>query len=170
MISSPCRRISMKFGVVAVILLSSGLVACAGAEVTRTSANTMIIDAGAAPACGAGGAARVANKSAAVETIRAGYDRYIITGGSAQSNITTTQMPGQFNTVGSASYGGGFGSYRSTTTYTPGPTITAGSHDRSLSVVMFRNGDSAGINALDARQALGAEWQDMVKSGVHTCL
>ena len=52
----------------------------------------------------------------------------------------------------------------------PGPTIVAGSHDRSLGVVMFRTGEPGAENAIDARQALGAEWQDLVKSGVHTCL
>jgi hypothetical protein len=131
----------------------------------------MIIDAGAAPACGSGGAAKVAAKSAAVETIRAGYDRYIITGGSAQSNITATQMPGTFNTVGtSTSLGGGFRTYNATTTYTPGPAIVSGSHDRQLGVVMFRNGDPGAENAIDARQTLGPEWADLVKSGVHTCL
>ncbi|MFL4994122.1 MAG: hypothetical protein ACJ8DB_02820 [Microvirga sp.] len=57
-----------------------------------------------------------------------------------------------------------------TTTYVPGPTIVSGSHDRSLGVVMFRNGEPGAENALDARQALGAEWQEIVKSGVHTCL
>ena len=62
----------------------------------------MIIDAGAAPACGSMGAAKVAQKSAAVETIRAGYDRYIITGGQAQNNVSVTQMPGQFQTSGTA--------------------------------------------------------------------
>jgi hypothetical protein len=131
----------------------------------------MIIDAGAAPACGPGGAAKVAAKSAAVETIRAGYDRYIITGGSAQSNISTTQMPGTFNTVGTSTYrGGGFRTYNATTTYTPGPTIVSGSHDRQLGVVMFRNGEPGAENAIDARQTLGPEWADLVKSGVHTCL
>ena len=100
----------------------------------------MIIDAGAAPACGSMGAAKVA------------------------------QMPGQYQTSGTASYGRGFGTYNATTTYVPGPTIVAGSHDRSLGVVMFRNGEPGAENAIDARQALGAEWQDLVKSGVHTCL
>jgi hypothetical protein len=57
-----------------------------------------------------------------------------------------------------------------TTTYVPGPTIVSGSHDRSLGVVMFRNGEPGAENALDARQALGAEWQEIVKLGVHTCL
>ena len=130
----------------------------------------MIIDAGAAPACGSMGAAKVAQKSAAVETIRAGYDRYIITGGQAQNNVSVSQMPGQFQTSGTATYGRGFGTNNATTTYVPGPTIVSGSHDRSLGVVMFRNGEPGAENALDARQALGAEWQEIVKLGVHTCL
>ena len=138
------------------------LTACAGAQATRTSANTMLIDGGAAPACGAGGAARVAAKSAAIETIRAGFDRYIIAGGQAQNNVSVSQMPGTFQTVGSATYGGGFGTYRATTSYVPGPTIVSGSHDRSLSVVMFRPGDPGFENALDAREALGPEWAKLV--------
>ncbi|MBZ6074906.1 hypothetical protein [Microvirga puerhi] len=150
--------------------LAGALSACAGAQATRTSANTMIIDAGAAPACGAMGAAKVAQKSAAVETIRAGYDRYIITGGQSQNNVSVSQMPGHFQTSGTATYNRSFGTYNATTTYVPGPTIVSGSHDRSLGVVMFRNGEPGAENALDARQALGPEWQDIVKSGVHTCL
>jgi len=153
-----------------VLPLAGVLAACAGAQATRTSANTMIIDAGAAPACGAMGAAKVAQKSAAVETIRAGYDRYIITGGQAQNNVSVTQMPGQFQTYGTATYGRGFGTYNATTTYVPGPTIVSGSHDRSLGVVMFRNGEPGSENAIDAREVLGPEWAEIVKSGVHTCL
>jgi hypothetical protein len=130
----------------------------------------MIIDAGAAPACGAMGAAKVAQKSAAVETLRAGYDRYIITGGQAQNNVSVSQMPGHFQTSGTATYGRGFGTYNARTTYVPGPTIVSGSHDRSLGVVMFRNGEPGSENAIDARQALGPEWADLVKSGVRTCL
>jgi len=130
----------------------------------------MIIDAGAAPACGAMGAAKVAQKSAAVETLRAGYDRYIITGGQAQNNVSVSQMPGHFQTYGTATYGRGFGTYNARTTYVPGPTIVSGSHDRSLGVVMFRNGEPGSENAIDARQALGLEWADLVKSGVRTCL
>lgn len=44
--------------------MAAALSGCAGAQVTRTSANTMQIDAGAAPACGAAGAAKVAARSA----------------------------------------------------------------------------------------------------------
>ena len=139
---------------------------CAGAEATRTSANSLLIDAGAAPACGSAGAARVAAKAAAIETIKAGYDRYIITGGAAQNNLTVTQGPGTFRTTGMVS--GGF--YSGTTTYQPGFPIVAGSHDRQLGVVMFRRGDPGFENALDARQQLGPDWQDQVKNRILTCL
>lgn len=145
------------------------LAACAGAEATRTSANTMIIDASAAPACGGRGAARVAAKSAAVETLRAGYERYMIVGASAQNNVTVTQMPGTVQTSGTATYGGGIGTFNSRSTYMPGPTITAGSHDRALAVVMFRRGDPGFENAIDAREALGPEWQKLVQTGIRTC-
>lgn len=131
----------------------------------------MIIDAGAAPACGARGTAKVAAKSAAVETIQAGFDHYIITGGSAQSNITTTQMPGNFNTVGTNPYyGGGYRTYNATTIYPPGSTIVSGSHERQLGAVMFKKGDPGYESGLDTREMLGAEWADLVKSGVNPCL
>jgi hypothetical protein len=41
----------------------------------------MIIQTGAAPICGGAGALKVSQQLAAIETIKAGYDRYIITGG-----------------------------------------------------------------------------------------
>lgn len=155
---------------VAFALIGLSLTGCARAQVTRTSANTMIVDAGAAPACGSQGAAKVAADSAAIETIKAGYDRYIIAGGQAQNNVSVSQMPGSYQTYGTTTYGGGYGSYNGTTTYVPGATIVSGSHDRSLAVVMFHNGEPGAENALDARNMLGPEWAERVKNGVHTCL
>jgi len=130
----------------------------------------MQITAGAAPACGAIGATKVASKTAAIETIKAGYDRYIITNGLAQNNVSVVQGPGHFNTFGTVNYGPGFGTYNGTTTYSPGPTFVVGSHDEALAVVMFKPGDPGFENAIDARAALGENWQDVVKHGVHTCL
>lgn len=92
----------------------------------------MIIDAGAAPACGRSGAARVAARSAALETIRAGYDRYVFAGGQSQNNVSVTQMPGHVQTTGVAHYGGGVGTFNATSTYVPGPTFVSGSHDACL--------------------------------------
>lgn len=151
---------------VSVSLLLAG---CAGAQATRTSANTMIINARAAPACGAAGAARVASKSAAIETIRAGYERYIIVDAASQNNVRVTQLPGTVNTTGTITYGNGFGTVNTTSRYTPGPTIISGGHKQSLAVVMFRSGDPGYERALDARQMLGPNWEKLVKSGIRTC-
>jgi len=126
----------------------------------------MFISASAAPVCGGQGALRVAQEQAAIQTIRAGYDRYIITGGQAQNNIAVTQMPGSYQTTGM--YGGGF--YQGTTTYQPGPTIVSGSHDQGITVVMFRDGDPSAQQAITARDTLGRDWQEKVKSPHFTCL
>lgn len=139
---------------------------CARSEAVRTSANTMIIQTGAAPVCGGTGALRVAQQLAAVETIRAGYDRYIITGGQAQNNVVVNQMPGSFRTTGT--YGAGF--YQARTTYQPGATIVSGSHDQGLAVVMFREGDAGAQQAVSAREMLGPDWSEKVKNGIRTCL
>lgn len=46
----------------------------------------------------------------------------------------------------------------------------AGSHDQSLAVKMFREGDPGYENAIPAREALGSKWPEMVKAGsINTC-
>lgn len=86
-----------------------------------------------------------------------------------QNNVSMAQMPGQARTSGTMTYGGDFGSMQATTTYVRGSTIVSGSHDRALTVVMFKNGEAGSENALDARQMLGPEWQELVKNGIRTC-
>jgi hypothetical protein len=149
-----------------VLLCLLALAGCARGEAVRTSANTMVIQTGAAPVCGGQGALRVAQQLAAIETIRAGYDRYIITGGQAQNNVAVSQMPGSYSTEGT--YGRGY--YQATTTYQPGPTVVSGSHDQGLAVVMFREGEPGAQQAISARNMLGADWQEKVTNGVRTCL
>lgn len=112
---------------------------------------------------------KVAEKQAAIETIKAGYDRYIIMGGQGANNVRTTQMPGTYQTTGTATMYGNYGSYNATTTYSPGPVITSGSHDQTLVVRMFRDGEQGASNAISARSVLGPKWQDVVKNGVFTC-
>lgn len=156
----------MKWTVTLVAALALALGGCAGGEAIRTSANTMLVQAGAAPACGPQGALRVAQRVAAVETIRAGFDRFIVTGTQGQSNIALVQGPGTASTTISGS--GGF--YQARTMFTPGPTFEVGSHDRGLAVVMFRNGEPGAANAVDARETLGKDWAELVKTGIRTCL
>lgn len=142
------------------------LYGCAGTNAVRTSHDTVIIQASAAPVCGSIGAARVAQRQAAIETLRAGFDRYIIVGGASASNVTATQMPGTYNTTGT--YGGGWMSAQ--TTYTPGPVIYSGSHDQSFAVKMFKEGDPYASRAISARETLGPKWAEEIKRGsLTTC-
>ncbi|WP_245305924.1 hypothetical protein [Bradyrhizobium sp. LTSP849] len=131
----------------------------------RTSANTMIVQTSAAAVCGGQGALAASQRLAAIETIRAGYDRYIITGGEAQNNVRVSQLPGSYNTEGTY----GRGSYQATTTYQPGPTVVSGSHDQGLSIVMFHEGEPGAQQAVGAREVLGPDWEEKVKKGVSFC-
>ena len=63
-----------------------------------------------------------------------------------------------------------FASGQSTTTYSGGQPIIAGTHDQGLVVKMFKDGDPAGANALSAREQLGPKWGEAVKeSSSGTC-
>lgn len=151
---------------VALLASTAALSACAGTNTIRTSQNTAIVQASAAPVCGGIGAARVAQKQAAIETIKAGYDRYVIVGAAAADNVHVAQMTGSYQTTGVVS--GGY--LNATTTYQPGPTMVYGSHDQNFGIRMFHDGEPGASGAISARQALGDKWQEMVKAGsVRTC-
>ncbi|MBB3963529.1 hypothetical protein [Rhizobium metallidurans] len=147
------------------VLLSS----CVQSSTMRVSRNQMIIQTSAEPMCGSVGAAKAAQKQAAVETIKAGYDRYIITSAAAANNVTATQMPGNYDTYGTINSYGGYGTVNATTTYTPGPIIYGGSHDQSIGIVMFKDGEPGSSQAISARDVLGPKWAAIVKDGVNLC-
>lgn len=107
---------------------------------------------------------------AAVETIRRGYQRFIIGGASSQSDIVVVPgrtvgayTTGQFQTYGRTTYG------TATTTYQQTAPIVMGSHDSQLAVLMLNPGDPGYGNGIDAKAELGEDWADFVKNGVNTC-
>lgn len=106
---------------------------------------------------------------AAVETIRRGYQRFIIAGAASENNIHVTPgapvayTSGQYQAYGNTIYG------RSTTTYQQGAPIISGSHDSQLAVLLLNPGDAGFGNGIDAKRELGADWEKIVKNGVHTC-
>ncbi|WP_145975076.1 hypothetical protein [Cereibacter sphaeroides] len=146
------------------------LAGCASTSVTPVSQNQIIINASAAPACGRSGASRVASKMAAVETLRRGFQRYIVVGTNSDSNVsvvstgpTYANTYGTYNTFGSSTYGS------SRTTYGGGMTMMVGTHDASLGVIMFNPGDPGFSQAIDAKAELGSDWEKLVKAGIKTC-
>jgi hypothetical protein len=151
---------------VVALLSVAALTACTSSNTMRTSVNTAIVQTSAAPICGGAGAARVGQKQAAIETIKAGYDRYVIVDGRSANNVGLIQTPGTFRTTGIVN--GGF--YSGTTTYQPGMPIIYGSHDQALAIYMFRDGDPGAKQAVSAREMLGPKWAELVKAGsINTC-
>jgi len=155
------------------MLAALALVGCAKSAIMPLSVDTLRISTSAAPACGSTGAQDVAFRRAAIETINRGYDKFIVLGGDAQNNVGVVgYTPVQAHTTGSATatgYGNvAYASGQSTTTYSGGQPIIAGTHDQGLVIKMFREGDPAGANALGAREQLGPKWAEVVKESVST--
>lgn len=126
------------------ILLALALAGCAKATAIPVAANMVQISTDAAPVCGSTGAAGAASKQAAIETIRRGYDSYLVLGGEADKT-----KDAWFN-----GYGGG----------------TRTKHHQSLLVKMFRNGEPGSENAIQAKMQLGANWKEIAQNGVMTCV
>jgi hypothetical protein len=155
-------------------LITTTLLGCAGSSAIPLAQDTVQISSRAAPVCGAEGAQKVAFRQASVETIRRGYDRFLIIGGQYRNDVGVVgYTPVMAQTTGYATatgYGNTATAYGSaTTTYSGGQPIIAGSHRQGLVVKMFRDNDPAGKNALSARAELGPKWAELVKSETITC-
>ena len=151
------------------------LSACAKSAVIPLSRDTIQITSSAAPACGAIGAQQVALRRAAVETIRRGYDSFVITGGGYHNNVRTYGHTPVIASTTSNAHATGYGGYavahgRSQTIVSGGQPIVGGTHDQGLIVKMFKEGDPLGSNAVSARATLGPKWQEAIKSNSTSCL
>jgi hypothetical protein len=124
--------------------MSKLVIALVAATALAGCANTFQVTTTAAPICGAEGAQQIALKRAAIETIRRGYDKFVIVGGQGGPSVVG-HTP--VYVYGSAAYGGA-------------PMVA---HGQGLKV--FRDGDPAAENALSARQTLGPDWQEAAKKG-----
>jgi hypothetical protein len=157
------------------IIVGAVVGGCASANVVPLAQDTIQITSAAAPVCGMTGAQNVASQRAAVETIRRGYDKYVIIGGGYQNNVgvvgytpVVANTTGTATAYGNAHYATAYGN--STTTYSGGQPIIAGSHNQGLVVKMFKADDQSASNALDARTELGPDWQKKAASTSLTCL
>ena len=137
---------------IAIAAVAPLLAACARTSILQMTANTAEITVDAAPVCGDTGAQNIAYQDAAIATLRAGYDRFII-----GYNAPSEEFSGAINSgfvTGNPSYIEG------------GSTTTAlFQHEDHIYVTMFQPGQPGYSQAVDARKVLGAQWQDKVKSG-----
>ncbi|WP_334174176.1 hypothetical protein [Pseudoxanthobacter sp.] len=128
----------------------------------------MMIKASVDPDCGSAQAAKMAAQTAAVETIRAGFDRYIVIGAQSANNVQYVQQPGTYETTKTVKPDGFGTKVTKTSTYVPGATLSLGSYDQDLTIQMFHDGEPGSENALSAREVLGPDWQRTVANGVST--
>lgn len=146
------------------------LAGCASTSAVPVAKDAVLISTSAAPSCGRLGAQKVALAEAAVETIRRGYERFIIVGAHASSDVRVVGHTPVFastsfsaNTFGGTTFGTG------TTTFSGGQPIVGGSHDQEFLIRMFNSGDVGFDRAIDARETLGADWQKRVEKQAQTC-
>ena len=151
-------------------LISISLAACASSSVTQLSRNTAVISTSAAPVCRTSGAASVANQMAAVATLRAGYDRFIVGGFGTTNNThvvstgpTYATTTGTFNRFGNTAYG------TANTTFGGQSTVVTGSNDAEMQILMLAPGDAGYQQGIDARATLGPDWQKKVQDGINNC-
>lgn len=137
----------MKHTTLAAILVAIALGACSKASVVPISATELRIAVDAHPNCGPTGAQKFAVDSAAVATIKQGFDLFIVVGVDERSVAR-----GAFVTPGILTSGGVAGIARR--------------HHSALLVRMFKHGDQGAQDAIDARSHLGADWPTKVKRGV----
>ena len=158
---------NFKFVALAMSLIVAG---CAETTVTPISRNQIMISTSAEAECGTSGAMKVATKMAAIETLRRGYERYIIAGADAQSNVSAVSLAPTYATTSSTYDVYGDSIYgNSYTDFGGGGLMMVGTNDAGLHVVMFKRGERGFNDAVDAKAQLGSDWQKLVKDGVNTC-
>ncbi|MCF3947788.1 hypothetical protein [Acidiphilium iwatense] len=156
-------------------LTALSLAACARTTVLPIAADEVELTAYVAPVCGAWGAQKMALHDAAVETLRAHYSRFIVMDAGAADDVrvlmrtpTIAQTYGSATVTGTPGYATASGS--STTLYTGGLPIVAGTHDETLVLRLFHRTDPGAENAVSARSVLGPQWQKALAHGFpHTC-
>lgn len=127
------------------ILLSSiavALGACASVSTIPLSKNSFQLTTKATPECSAEQTRNIAFKRAAAETIKQGYDSFVVTDAKQQPLLYSDYM------------------------LTGGVSQIS---NQSLSVTMYREGDPAGADALSARTVLGPKWQEALGEESFSC-
>ncbi|MCB2141037.1 MAG: hypothetical protein KDE17_18960 [Rhodobacteraceae bacterium] len=160
----------MKIKALSVILAALSLAGCAETAVTPIAKNQILLSTSAAPACGRAGAVKVATKMAAVETLRRGYQRFVIAGANSANNTsaistgpTYAYTSGTYTGYGNTVYG------NSTTTFGGNNVMFVGSNDADLHVLMLNPGDRGFKDGIDAKSQLGPDWEKLVQDGISTC-
>ena len=157
------------------ILASALLSSCVSSSVIPLSADMIEISTTGDEVCGKNKTREAALKTAALETIQRGFDRFIVLRANARKDVEYAgTTPVTATTVETATAKGSdnkvnaYGS--STTTVTGGDPMFDVNFEQNLTIKMFKSGDQNGANALDARTILGPKIDQILAEGsIVTC-
>jgi hypothetical protein len=153
-----------------ILAIALSLAGCVKTSTIPLARNVIQVTASAPPACGMSSARDVSIRLAAIETLKNGFDSFVILDAqSADSVRTVGRTPVTSNTYGSAYLSGNTAYGSSTTTYSGGYPIMGGSRDVSLVVHMFRPEDKGYNQAISARQFLGENWAEEMETSKFRC-
>jgi hypothetical protein len=143
------------------------LFGCASSSTLPLADNVVKISARTSPICGSQSTERIALQQAAAETIKRGYDKFVIMQARYNEN---REVIGYTPVVASTTGSYGYGNYSANTYVTGDQPIVGGSNNSGLIVKMFEADDPDAEKALPAREILGPDWKEKVKSETFTCL
>jgi hypothetical protein len=129
------RTIALALGVVTFVA------ACATTDVQPLTATSFAVTTEADSSCTGASIRQIASQAAAIEVIKRGGDRFIITGQGSDSQLSGMTYAGY----------GNWNSY--------------GTTQQQLVVQMVERGQANYANALSARTILGADWEAKVAKG-----
>jgi hypothetical protein len=105
------------------------------------------IDVLAAPQCGGAGTARIAQKQAAIETIKDGFDRYEIVAVGVLVKVPST----------------------ANLNYKIGPLTVSAARNQAFIIRQFKDGQLGSEKTTSAKKVLGPNWAKIVKDGAVKC-
>ena len=144
---------------VLLLLLPVVLAGCARTSTAPAGEDTIEITVHVATICDGGDAERLARRHAAVETIRRGFDDYIVIG-SVGGDHVAEEAPATARTTL-------YGDSGRTLLSEDAPLLA---HHRMLTIRMFRAGEGDSAATVSARAALGDEWEAVAAKGApNTC-
>ena len=141
-------RISLTITLLAVFALAG----CAETSVMPLSAKRVQILVDSSD-CGAARAQDIAFRQAAAETIRRGFDRFMVVSTDRASRTGTTFVSPTVTRT-----------FSGTTTTSGGFFTTTTEHESVVVIHMFGSSEPEAEEALDAREALGPDWKAVVAS------
>ena len=152
---------SIRFGLRVLLVAVLGVMTgCARTSTVPLDADTVEITVRVGTICDAGDADRLARRQAAVETVRRGFEDYVVI-----DSVGGDHVAGEASTAARANlYGADTGPLFSE----DAPLLA---HHRVLTVRMFRAGEGDSAASVSARAVLGSDWEMLVtRSAPATCL